>query len=454
MAKNLSVGEPTKLIVLFTLPLLVGNLFQQLYQFTDAVVVGRVLGVDALASVGAAGSLMFLLLGFTFGSSNGVAIPIARAFGAGDLSAMRRAVAAGVVVSAGIALAIMIIGLIFAKPLLGLLNTPDDLIPNAHAFLAIAFCGTAVTVAYNFLAATIRALGDSRTPLIFLIIACVLNAALVYVFIAVFGLGVGGASAATVVAQIVSVALCLLLIAKKMPDLHLHRDDFRLLTRSDIGESTRMGLAMGFQLSVIAIGAVILQYAINGLGQDAMAAFTASMRVDQVAVAPLSSFGVAIATFVAQNRGARQWRRIRVGVFRISLVSSGASILLGVVIWTFGTDLVRLFVGDGEEDVVAMGHQYLVINSVLYIILAMLFLLRNAVQGMGRTSVPTIASVMELILRAGAGLFLVVPLGFLGVCVAAPLAWVGALIPVGLAWFAERRQLIRREESVYDPVLR
>ncbi|MEA4944434.1 MAG: MATE family efflux transporter [Propionicimonas sp.] len=441
MIKNLTVGPPTRLIVLFALPLLIGNVFQQLYAFTDAAVVGRMLGVDALASVGAAGSLQFLLLGFTFGASGGMAIPVARAFGAGDLSGMRRYVAAGVMIAGGIAVMVTMIGVFFARPLLQLLDTPHTLIGNSTAFLAITFSGAAVTMAYNFLAATIRALGDSRTPLIFLIIACVLNAGLVVLFIGAFHLGVGGAALATVVAQAVSVIACLVLIVKRMPALRLRRADFQLRD-GEFAEVARMGLTMGFQMSVIAVGALVLQYAINGLGTEGVAAATAAMRVDQFATQPLASFGLAMATFVAQNRGAGQWLRIRTGVFRISLVTWGVALLLGVGVILGGTPLVRLFIGDGDDHVVALAHQYLMISGSLYVILASLFVLRNTIQGLGSTSVPTIAGAMELVLRAVAGLVLVAHFGFVGVCLAGPLAWLGGLAPVAIAWFRKRRELV------------
>jgi putative MATE family efflux protein len=447
MTKDLTVGPPTRMILWFTLPLLVGNLFQQLYAVVDAIVVGRMLGVEALASVGASGSLHFLLFGFAIGTSSGLAIPVARAFGAGDLVGMRRAVTTGVVISGLVTVVISLLGVVASRSLLTLMGTPPELLDDAVSFLTVFFCGTAATVAFNYLAAVIRALGDSRTPLYFLILACLLNVGLVVLFIGGLHLGVGGAAAATVLAQLVSVVLCLVLIVRRMPVLRLHADDWRL-SRSQLAESSRLGLTMGFQMSVIAVGAVILQYGINGLGATAVAAFTAALRVDQVAVAPLASFGVAIATYVAQNRGGREWRRIRVGVFRTGLVAVGVSFLLGVVIISFGTRIVRLFVGDNAPDVVEMAHYYLVISAGLYAILALLFVLRNALQGMGSATVPTIAGFMELLVRALAGLVLVAEFGFLGACLAAPLAWIGALVPLAVAWLLERRRLIAREASI------
>lgn len=446
MTKNLTVGPPLRLIVLFTVPLLIGNLFQQLYAVTDAMVVGRMLGVDALAAVGASGSLQFLLVGFAMGASAGVAIPVARAFGAGDLPAMRRAVTAGIVISVGVAIAIVVVGTLGSSTLLSWMGTPPELMDQARTFLVVLFSGGFATVAFNFLSAIIRALGDSRTPLLFLVVACVLNAALVVAFIGLFHFGVGGAAAATVVAQAISVVLCLILIARKMPVLRISREDWRIGAK-ELREAGSLGVTMGFQMSVIAVGAAILQFGINQLGTDAVAAFTAAMRVDQVAVTPLASVGVAISTYVAQNRGARQWWRIRVGVFRTAVLAVLLAVVLGAGISWFGTDLTRLFLGDGEDRIVEMAHQYLVINGSLYWILAMLFLVRAAVQGLGATVVPTIAGFMELAARSTVGLVLIERIGFLGACLAAPLAWVGALIPVLIAWFIHRRRLIRAEED-------
>lgn len=446
MTKDLTVGSPLRVIVAFTLPLLIGNLFQQLYAFTDAVVVGQLLGVNALAAVGASGSLHFLLIGFTFGAAAGLGIPIARAFGAGDLAAMRRHVAAGVMVSAGIALGITLIGELAARPMLRLLGTPTELLPSAATFLTVTFWGAGAIMAFNFLAAVIRALGDSRTPLYFLIVSCVLNAGLVYFFIAVLGTGIGGAALATVVAQLTAVLACLVLIARRMPQLRLRRSDWRLLP-GELAESARSGLTMGFNLSVIAIGAVVLQSAINRLGADAVAATTAAMRVDQLAVAPLASFGAAITTFVAQNRGGLEWKRIRLGVFRTLLATWAFATVLGGIIVVAGTPIVQLFVGAEEQAVVEMAHQYLVINAALYPLLATLFVLRNAIQGLGSTGVPTVAGFMELIFRSSAGLLLVAPLGIVGVALAAPLAWAGALLPVIASWVIHRRRLLALERG-------
>lgn len=446
MAKNLTVGSPLRLIIVFTLPLLIGNLFQQLYALSDTIVVGRMLGVDALAAVGASGSLQFLLFGFAMGTSAGLAIPVSRAYGAGDLPAMRRAVATGVLISTLIAIAITLIGTLGAPTLLGWLGTPSELMPQSITFLTVLFSGSLATVAFNYLSSVIRALGDSRTPLYFLMIACTLNVALVIAFIGGLGTGVGGAAFATVLSQLVSVLLCLALIWRRMPDLHLRKADWRIQLR-DVRESSRLGLTLGFQMSIIAIGAAMLQFGINSLGTNAVAAFTAAMRVDQVAVIPLATVGVAMTTYVAQNAGARQWGRIRTGVRQAVLLAGAMSLVLGLVIFLFGTQMVRLFLGDGQEVVVSMAHRYLVVNASLYAILSVLFVIRHVIQGLGSTFAPTMAGVLELVARGIIGLFVVQHFGFIAVILAAPAAWVAALIPLLGAWYFQRRRLIASEAA-------
>ncbi|MDO5675997.1 MAG: MATE family efflux transporter [Propionibacteriaceae bacterium] len=444
--KNLTVGSPLRLIVAFTIPLLIGNLFQQGYAVADAIVVGRMLGVDALAAVGASGSLQFLLFGFAMGNSAGLAIPISRAYGAGDLPAMRRAVAMGALLSAAVAVAILLVGTFGASTLLTWLGTPSALMEQSTTFLVVLFSGALATVAFNYLSSVIRALGDSRTPLMFLILATVLNVVLVIVFIGALGTGVGGAALATVIAQLVSVLLCMVLIWRKMPELHLRRADWRIDV-AQLRQSAKLGLTLGFQMSIIAIGAAMLQFGINGLGTNAVAAFTSAMRVDQVAVIPLATVGVAMTTYVAQNAGGRQWRRIRVGVFQALLLGVGMSVALGLMIGFFGTHLVRLFVGDGQEQVVQMAHQYLLINSALYAVLAVLFVVRHVIQGLGSTLAPTLAGVMELVARGIIGLFVVQHVGFIGVILAAPVAWVAALVPLLIAWYYHRRRLVADEKA-------
>lgn len=447
MTKTLTAGRPIHVIALFAIPLLLGNVFQQVYHFTDAVVVGRLLGVNALAAVGSTSSVLFLLLGFTFGAAGGMAIPIARSFGSGDVAATRRFIAIGVKVSVVVGLAVMVIGTLAADPLLTMMRTPAVLMTDARSFLIASFWAAPITMAFNYVTAAIRALGDSKTPLVFLVLCSVLNAALVFFFIGVLGMGVIGAAVATAVAQGSSVIGCIWWVLRKNQMLRLVRQDW-IAMHGETQDSLRIGLAMGFQMSVIAIGAVVLQGAINGLGADAVAATTAAMRIDQLATAVLSSFGVAITTFVAQNHGAAQWRRIRQGVLHTSILTWIIALILGVTLLAFGSSIAQLFIGAGEPAIVKLAHDYLRVQAVFYPILASIFVLRNSIQGLGSTFVPTVAGFMELLLRAGSGLLLVGPLGYLGVALAAPLAWFGALIPIVFAWFGQRRSLRAKESAM------
>lgn len=444
MAKSLTTGHPAKIILLFTVPLLIGNVFQQLYGFADAFVVGRLIGIDALAAVGSTGGLSFLLLGFAWGMTAGLAIPTAQAFGAKDHAGVRRSVASGAIVTGVFAVLLTAIAVPVARPLLELMRTPPEILDDATLFIVVTFWGIGATMFFNFLSSTIRALGDSRTPLIFLAISCVLNVALVFLFIGSFGMGVDGAALATITSQLVSVLLCLWLIGKKMPILHLRRADWRV-TKADVAVQLRLGLPMGFQSSIIAIGTLVLQYALNGLGAESIAAYTAAQKVDALAVAPMASFGLAIATFTAQNYGARAHARIRQGVRTTCTMSIIFSVVIAGVNIVFGPAMVRLFVGDNEAHVVELAHTYLILNGIFYVTLGLLFALRGTLQGLGKTFIPTLAGVMELVTRVAAALLLAKYFGFVGVALAGPLAWIGALIPLAISWAKQRRWLLAEE---------
>lgn len=439
MPKVLTAGRPWRVILAFAVPLLVGNVVQQLYQFTDAIVVGRVLGVDALAAVGATGSLLFLLLGFAWGMTSGFAIPTAQAFGAGDHAAVRRSVATGAMLAAGTSVLLTVLAPLLAGPALHLLRTPAALVPQATTFAVVSFLGASTLMAFNFLAAIIRAIGDSRTPLVFLTLSCGLNIGLVVLFVAVLHLGVGGAALATVVSQTVSVVLCLVHVRRRVPVLHLRRDDWRV-SRADLARHLQLGLPMGFQMSIIAIGALAVQVRLNSLGADSVAAYTTAARVDGLAVALLQSLGLAVSTFVAQNHGARRPDRIRLGVRQAVGMSLVGGVLLGAVLITAGSAIIELFVGPGEEQVVSMASYLLHVNGICYVILGVLFVLRGALQGLGYTVVPTVTGTIELVMRVGAAIVLGAAFGFSGVVWGNPLAWVGAVAVLVPAYLRAQRR--------------
>lgn len=446
-SRTLTTGSPWRVILAFSVPLLIGNVVQQLYQFADAIVVGRHLGVDSLAAVGATGSLLFLLLGFAWGLTSGFAIPTAQAFGAGDFAAVRRSVAAGTVLTVGTSVLITVVAPLLAGPALALLQTPPELMAEATVFAQISFLGAGAMMAFNYLAAIIRAIGDSRTPLVFLTIACGLNVGLVLLMVGVFEWGVGGAALATVVSQAVSVVLCLEYVRRRVSVLHMRRADWKL-ARADLAEHLRLGLPMGFQASIIAIGTLTVQVALNSLGSDAVAAYTTASRVDGLAVALLQSLGLAASMYAAQNLGGRRPDRIRRGVVQAVWMSLVAAVVLGAVMVLFGTASVRLFVGDGSEEVVRLAALMLLINGLSYSALAVLFILRGTLQGLGSTVIPTVTGVVELVMRVGAAVVLGHLVGFVGVVWSNPLAWIGACAILIPAYLRAHRRL---EHMPVDP---
>ena len=440
MSATLTTGRPWRVILAFSVPLLLGNVVQQLYQFVDSIVVGRQLGVDSLAAVGATGSLLFLLIGFAWGLTSGFAIPTARAFGARDYDAVGRSVAAGTILT-GITSAIVTVGgALLAGPLLQLLATPPELLPEATIFTQVSFLGGTATMFFNQLSAIIRAIGDSRTPLVFLAIACGLNVGLVILMVGPLQLGVAGAALATVVSQGVSVLLCLVYVWRKVPVLHVQRAQWRV-RREDLAEHLRLGLPMGFQASIIAIGTITVQVALNHLGSEAVASYTTAARVDSLALTFLNSLGLAASVYAAQNLGARRPDRIRRGVIEALWMAVIAAVILGALLVAFGAQMVRIFVGEGSDHMVEQAHQMLVINGLTYWVLGILFVLRGALQGLGHALIPTVTGAIELVARVAAAIVLGAVLGFIGVAAGNPLAWIGAVLVLVPAYLREHRRL-------------
>ena len=446
--KDLTEGEPAKLILLFTLPLIAGNIFQQLYGFVDTLIVGRFLGVNALAAVGCTGSLMFLMLGFVMGLTSGLSIYTGQRFGAKDEIGIRQSVVACTIISLVSSLILTVIGMHFCKDLLILMDTPPEIMDGAYSFISIIYGGMIGFVMLQMQTNIVRALGDSKMPTV--IQAATLTINIILEPIAIIGLngGIPGAAFATIVSLVIGNIICFIYIKKKVPILHTSREDWTF-DKKVLWEHIRIGFPMGFQSSIIAIGAVVLQGALNGLGATAVAATSAAMRVDGIAVMPMMSFGVAMAAYTAQNYGARKFARIAEGVKKCIYMSCSFSIAIAVILVTFGTDVMHLFVGDGQEQIIEYGHQFFIINGGCYWILSLLFIFRFTLQGLGQSFVPTVAGVMELIMRIIAAVFLVDALGYAGACLAAPLAWIGACVPLAIAFFMTRKELRRAHAQDY-----
>ena len=441
MTKNMTEGNPAKLILFFAIPLFIGNLFQQLYNMADAFIVGRTLGVTALAAVGCTGSLYFLIIGFTMGIGNGLAIITSRNFGAGDQEGVKKSFAVSIVIALMVSVVMTVLAVTLSKPLLHLLQTPSDILEQAHQYIVVIYAGIPITVLYNLLSGMIRGLGDSRTPLYFLIATCLMNIGLDYLLILTFGLGVAGAALATIISQFFSGILCVLFIVRRFPALHIGRRHFHF-TKELILEHVRMGFPMGFQMSIISIGAIILQAFLNQLGSLAVAANTAAMKIDSIAIMPLHSFGATIATYVAQNRGAAKVDRIKKGIFQCSMMCVVFSLAMFIVMLFFSEPMSLFFVG-AEPEVAEMSALFLKINAALYWELALLLMFRNSLQGLGHSMVPTIAGIMELFMRATAAFVFSKLWGFTGICLANPMAWFGALIPLTISFILSMKHLER-----------
>lgn len=440
MTKNMTSGNPAKLIFLFTIPLIAGNVFQQLYNVADTLIVGRTLGVNALAAVGCTGSISFLILGFVTGMASGLSIPTAQRFGAGDEAGVKRSFAAGIWINLITAVLITIPALAAIEGMLALLQTPEEIMTDAQIYIRIIFWGIPAMLLFNFLSNALRALGDSRTPLYFLIFACLLNVVLDYACISGLHMGVAGAGVATVFSQLVSGILCIGFIWKKVPMLQIGKEDMKV-AGEEIKVHLFIGLPMAFQTSIIAVGSLILQYALNGLGAQAVAATTTASKIDSIAMMPMNSFGMTMSTYAAQNYGAGKNHRIREGVFQCILMSGGFSIAIGLVNIFFGRNLASLFIGAKEAAVLDMAQEYLRITGSLYLALALLFIYRFTLQGLGRGLVPTIAGIAELLMRTFAALVLTDLFGFAGASFSGPLAWIGACIPLAISYYCTIRKL-------------
>jgi putative MATE family efflux protein len=442
MTKDLTQGSPAKLILEFALPLLAGMLFQQFYNLVDTMIVGRFLGVTALAGVGATGSINFLVLGFCMGICSGFAIPVAQQFGAKDEEKLRAYVANGAIVSSLFALVITVLTVVFCRPILTAMHTPADCYEEAYAYIVVIFAGIPFIFLYNMLSGYIRSLGDSKTPLYFLILSSFLNIALDLTFILVFHWGVLGASLATVISQAVSGILCFFWIIKKFPILHIRRDQWKLQTEL-IKNLCAYGVPMGLQYSITAIGSVILQIAVNSLGSMAVAAATAGGKVLGFLACPFDALGSTMATYGAQNVGANRYDRLNRGIYTASAIGFVYTLLALGIAYGFGRNFAGLFVsGEGGAELIELAWKYMLVNVLFYPALTLVNVVRFTIQGMGFSMFAVIAGVMEMIARSLVG-FLLVPIwGFLGASLGGPLAWVLADVFLIPAYYRCRRVLM------------
>jgi len=430
MTKDLTKGRPMPQILSFGIPVLFGYLFQQLYSVVDTAIVGKTLGGSALAAVGSTGSINFLVVGFCCGICAGFAIPVAQQFGAGNHQELRRYVTGGVWLAVAIGAALTVSMAVFCDGILAAMNTPADISDRAYAYIQTIFLGLPAYVLYNFCAGVLRSLGDSRTPVIWLVIASLVNIVLDVVFILTFQMDVFGAALATVLSQALAGVGCLIRLIRGYPILKMDREDWHL-DRSRLAELCLMGLPMGLQYSITAIGSVMLQTAVNGLGTAYVTAVTAANKVSLFLSCPFDAMGCTMATYGGQNVGAAKWERLHQGVracVTLGAVYSGIALL---ILLLFSDPLTMLFLDAGSIGLLPLARQSLLTTASFYFLLSLVNIFRFLIQGMGFSPLATLAGVLEMAARAGFSL-LVPVFGFTAACFASPAAWLLAdafLIP-------------------------
>lgn len=435
MEKDMTKGSPAKMILGFTLPIFIGNVFQQLYSMADTIIVGKYVGTPALAAVGSTGTITFLILGFLMGMTVGFTVLMAQRFGAGDMDGMRKTVGSAALLSLVVSLVMTAVSMLGMRPLMKLMNTPDDIFADAYTYIMIICAGIFAQVLYNLLSCILRALGNSKTPLYFLILAAFLNIVLDLVLIINFEMGVAGAALATVISQGVSGLLCLIYIIRKVPLLKLKKDDWLPdghLARIQMG----IGFPMALQYSITAIGTMMMQSSLNLLGSLSVAAFTAASKIEQVVTQAYVALGTTISTYCAQNVGAGDLQRVRQGFRASTLIGFAYSILASAFVMTSGKYLTYLFVSEHVLDIIGKVDLYLNCIGYFFLPLTIVNIYRNGIQGMGFGLLPMTAGIAEL---AGRGVVAVIAArqhSYLGVCLASPAAWVlaGSLL-IGMYFY-------------------
>lgn len=430
-SKDLTQGSPMKLILAFFVPLMFGMLFQQFYSMMDTIIVGKFLGVQALAAVGSTGSVNFMVIGFCMGICNGFAIPVAQRFGAKDYHYLRKYVANGIFLAAGLAAVMTITVCLLCKNILRWMHTPSDILQGAYNYIFVIFLGIPVIYLYNFLSGIIRSLGDSKSPLMFLIISSLLNIALDLVMILMFEMGVAGAAWATVISQGISGILCLIYIRKRYEVLRIAGDEWRVDAEC-MKKLCNMGIPMGLQYSITAIGSVILQTAVNTLGSMAVASVTAANKVGMFFCCPFDAMGSTMSTYAGQNLGAGKLKRVTKGLMSCCQIGLAYAVCAFLILFFFGSKIALLFLDADEAAILDNVQLFLTICSAFYFPLALVNIIRFTIQGLGYSKLAILAGVCEMIARALVGAFLVPAVGYIGACFASPVAWIFAdlfLIP-------------------------
>ncbi|MGF0071259.1 MATE family efflux transporter [Streptococcus orisratti] len=443
---DLTRGPVLKVIALFALPILISNIFQQLYNTADTMIVGNYLGEEALAAVGATAAIFELIVGFALGVGNGMSIVIARYYGARNEDMVKRSVAATLVIGLGLSLLVMLVGHFGLLPLLGLLGTPANIINQSYAYISVIMSFVIVTFSYNLGAGLLRAIGNSLMSLVVLVFASILNIVLDITFITRLHLGVAGAGIATIIAQALSALLCFIYIYKKCPILIPRHQHFKL-DMALYGDLLGQGLSMGFMSSIVSIGTVILQMAINGLGVSMIAAQTTARRIQSFAIMPLTALASGVATFTSQNYGAMKYHRIHEGIKKASRLAISWGIMAVLLLHFLSPALTQLISGSSKAELLNASTRYLSWNTPFYPILGCLFILRNTLQGLGKKVTPLVSSVIELLGKILFVIFLIPSMGYFGVIICEPLIWLFMTVQL---YYAYREQPFIKQEIAYE----
>ena len=443
MAKNMTEGNPLKIILLFSVPVLLGNLFQQFYNMVDTIIVGQYLGEEALAAVGSTGCLMFLVLGFANGIAQGFGVMISHSYGAKDYKLLKHYVALSLLLTVAISVILTTITVSGSRLLLLWMNTPENIFELANNYIQVIFAGIVLTMGYNVAAGILRGIGDSKTPLYFLILSSFLNIFLDVFLIVVIPLGTAGAAYATIISQGISALLCYIYMFRKFNVLKLHRDDI-YVDLVGVINILSVGIPMALNYSITAIGTMIFQSAVNVFGSGVVAAYTAASKVSNIATQTLPTLGTAMATYCAQNLGAGKVHRIFDGMKQAFFLCIVTAALAAAICTLGGRFIVSWFINNPSEEVFSYAMQYLYTISWFMLPLAWIFAYRNALQGLNQGFVPMISGIVELVSRYAVILLFAKPFGYAGVCFADPAAWVTTGVLLMVTYFLWKRKIEKR----------
>lgn len=448
MAKDMTTGSPAKHIIAFAVPVFIGSIFQQFYNIVDTMIVGRFVGVNALAAVGSTSSIMFCVQGLATGLTTGFGVVISQTYGAKNSKRLRHHVAMSSYLS--IILVVVLTGVLLLgnQPLLRIMNTPEEIFAGAATYLGIIFAGFFATIGYNLFAAVLRAIGDSKTPLYFLVLSSVLNIVLDLLFVIAFRMGVAGVAYATVIAQAVSAVLCYIYMKKKYPEIMNAQEDEKAFSSRSAYKLMGMGIPMALQFSITALGTMIVQSALNLLGETTIAAYAAAQKLQGLIGQPYVALGTAMATYCGQNAGANNYDRIKDGIKKGMLLLVASVAITFLFARLFGGAATMLFVDSSETEVIRLSEQYFSIASWFYLPLASIFIFRNALQGIGYGVDAMLGGIFELIARAGLVKIIGINFGYAGICFCDPAAWTAALIPLIPLYFYRIKQAEKRGKGI------